>query len=599
MGDLILVAGLLMTAALAASLLAGRLRVPGLLLFLGIGMATGSDGLGWIHFDDYELARDVGIVALAVIVYEGGLTTRAAELRPVLGAAASLSILATILTALITGLAAAWLFDLSLLMGMLLGSIIASTDAGVVFALLRGSPLKPKLARLLEGEASSNDPVAILLVVGFITWIQTPGYGLADMAGLLAKQVSIGVAAGAVVGLLGVRALRSVELSTPGLYPVASLTVCALAFGSADVLGGSGFLAVYLAGLTLGSFDIPAKRTITAFHDGLAWLAQLAVFLTLGMLVFPSQLADIAVEGLLLAAVLAFVSRPIASLASTAFSSFTGRERIMLGWVGLRGAVPVVLATFPVIAGVPGSLEFFNIIFFAVMLSLLVQGPTIEPLARRLGLTVPDAAPTPTLVEVATIRRLGAEVVVVDVHEGDAIAGAPVRDLGLPRDAVVNVVVRGDDAIPPRGSTILRAGDQLHVLVRRDAQREVEALMARWLTGPIGPAPRPPRRVLARPPLFSVRAQSDSAFTGACDHPDAVGGQPVVELLRVRRDVPGALVALVDGRYAITSPVVVVGGRDDVLRYARRRLRAAGPDDRSWLRGVVAALAADLPEAVR
>ncbi|MDP1850103.1 MAG: potassium/proton antiporter [Solirubrobacteraceae bacterium] len=596
MGSLILVVGLLMSAALAASLLAGRLRIPGLLLFLGIGMAIGSDGLGWVAFDDYELARDVGIVALAVIIFEGGLSTRVADLRPVMWSALSLSILATVLTALITGGAAIWLFDLAPLEGLLLGSIVASTDAAAVFALLRGSPLRPRLARLLEGEAASNDPVAILLVLGFIEWISNPGYGVIDMGAMFARQVAIGLLAGLAIGWLATRLMSSVELATPGLYPVASLTVCAMAFGSADVLGGSGFLAVYLAGLVLGSADLPARRTITAFHDGLAWLAQLAMFLTLGLLVFPSQLADIAVEGLLLAVVLVVVARPLASVAATAFGSFSLAERVMLGWVGLRGAVPVVLATFPLIAGVPGSLEFFNIVFFAVMVSLLVQGPTIEPLARRLGLTTTDVARGPAIVEIATIRRLGAEVIEYVVVETDAIAGAAVRDLGLPREAIVSAIVRGQEAIPPRGSTRLRPGDRLHVLVRREAAREVDALAARWRGGPIGPPPRPRRPALGRAPLFTVRPGDGDAVSGPPAHPEAVLGEPVVGRLRVRRDVPGALVALHDGRYAVTGPIVFAGGREDVASYARRRIGRASADERAWLQAVIAGMAADFPE---
>jgi len=595
MGSLILIAGLLTAAALAASLLAGRLRIPGLLLFLGIGMAIGSDGLGWVAFDDYELARDIGIVALAVIIFEGGLGTRSSELRPVMWSALSLSILATILTALITGLAAMWLFDLPALEGLLLGSIVASTDAAAVFALLRGSPLRPRLARLLEGEAGSNDPVAILLVLGFIEWISSPSYGLDDMSVLFVRQVAIGMVAGLVFGWLAMRAMRSVELGTPGLYPVASLTVCALAFGGADVLGGSGFLAVYLAGVVLGSSELPAKRTITAFHDGLAWLAQLAMFLTLGLLVFPSDLAGIAVEGLVLALVLTVLARPVASVVATAFGRFSVAERVMLGWVGLRGAVPVVLATFPLIAGVPASLEFFNIVFFAVMVSLLVQGPTIEPLARRLGLTAGDAAPPTSLVEIATMRRLGADVIEYRVAEADAIAGSPVRDLGLPREAVVNVIVRGDEAIPPRGSTHLRPGDVLHVLVRRDVAGEVDGLAARWRAGPVGPPPRPQPPLLSRSRIFTVRPGRD-AFTGLPVRPESVLGQRVVGRLRIRRDVPGALVVLHDGRYAVTGPIVFAGGRDDVARYARRRLAHVTPDERSWLQTIIGGLAADFPD---
>ena len=596
MGELILVAGLLMAAALFASLLAGRLRVPGLLLFLAIGMAIGSDGLGWLDFGDYELARDVGIVALAVIIYEGGLSTSLQDLRPVIGAAVSLSVLGTLLTAAIAGVAAAWLFDWPLLEGLLLGSIVASTDAAAVFALLRGSPLRRRLARLLEGEAGSNDPVAILLVLGFIEWIERPDYGIGDMGVLFARQVLIGAVAGLGLGWLALHALRSANLPTPGLYPVASLTVGALAFGVADVLGGSGFLAIYLAGVVLGSAAIPAKRTITAFHDGVAWVAQLAMFLTLGLLVFPSQLGAVAAEGLVLALVLALVARPIASVVSTALADFSGAERVLLGWVGLRGAVPVVLATFPVIAGVPDSLEFFNIVFFAVVVSLLVQGPTIEPLARRLRLTTGGPEPSESIVEVATIRRLGAEVVEYPIGADHAIVGAHVRDLGLPRDAVVNVIVRDREAIPPRGSTRLRAGDRLLILVRRESAREVGALMEHWRAGPIGPPPRPRRPVHARPPLFSVRPDGDRAIEGGPARPVGVGGEPVVSRLRIRRDVPGALVVLRDGRYAVTGPLVIVGGREDVVRYARRRMARVGADERAWLQNVVGALAADVPD---
>lgn len=594
MGDLILIGGLLMTAALLASLLAGRLRVPGLLLFLAIGMGIGSDGLGWLDLNDYELVRNVGIVALALIIYEGGLSTDFSSLRPVVWSAASLSVLGTLLTALVTGLVAVWLFDLPTLEGLLLGSIVASTDAAAVFAMLRSSSLRPRLARMLEGEAGSNDPVAILLVLGFVEWITTPGYGIGNMGILFAGQLLIGAGVGAGVGWLAAEGLRRTELSTPGLYPVASLTVGAVVFGGADVLGGSGFLAVYLAGLVLGSSPIPAKRTITTFHDGLAWVAQLTMFLTLGLLVFPSDLGGIAVEGMVLALVLALVARPVATVASTAFAPLTGGERTLIAWAGLRGAVPVVLATFPVIADVPGSLEFFNIVFFAVLVSLVAQGTTIEPLARRLRVTVSRPPVSEPLVEVGMIRGLGAEVVEYAVDEQDAVAGRRVRDLDLPRDAVVNLIVRGGSAVPPRGSTRLRGGDRMHILVRRESAREVDALMERWQSGPIGPAARPPRRFHARAALLSVHPAREGEVEGNPARPEAVAGEDVVALLRIRRDVPGALVALRDGRYAVTGPTVMVGGATELARYARRRLRSVSEDERAWLQNVIGALAADL-----
>ena len=385
-GHLVLVAGALLTAGLAASLLAGRLRMPSLVLFLGVGMLVGSDGLGWIDFDDYELARDIGIVALALILFEGGLNAGFGEIRPVLKPVISLALLGTLITAAICGLVATWLFDFSLLEGLLLGSIIASTDGAAIFALLRGSALKRKLARTLEGEAGMNDPIAVLLVVGFIDWIQEPGYGLLDMVELFVVEVGIGAAVGTAIGFGAAEAFKRVQLATPGLYPVASIATAALAFGAADVLHGSGFLAVYLAGLVLGSATIPARHTITTFHQGMAWIAQLGMFLVLGLLVFPSQLDDVALEGTVLALVLVVLARPIAAFVAT-IGPFSAADRVVLGWAGLRGAVPVVLATFPVIAGVPHSAEFFDIVFFAVLVSTVVQGSTFEPLARRLGVT--------------------------------------------------------------------------------------------------------------------------------------------------------------------------------------------------------------------
>jgi cell volume regulation protein A len=592
MGQALLVAGALGAVALAGSLLAGRLRVPGLLLFLAIGMAVGSDGLGLLHFDDYELARDIGVVALAVILYEGGLSTDVAQLRPVAAPALSLAVVGTVLTALITGAAATLLFELEPLEGMLLASIVASTDVAAIFGLLRGSGMQPRLATLLEGEAGSNDPVAILLVIGLVEWLSQPDYDAARLVVLFAQQVGVGAAVGLTIGPLAVWVLRRMELPTVGLYPVASLTVCALAFGVADVLGGSGFLSIYLAALVVGSAPIPARRTIGAFHDGLAWVAQLAMFLTLGLLVFPSQLGAIALEGTLLALVLTFVARPVASLAATAFARLTRAERIVLAWAGLRGAVPIVLATFPVIAGIPDSLEFFNIVFFAVVLSLVLQGTTFAPLARRLGVTTTEPVLPEPIAEVGTIRRLGAEVVEFAVRAGDAADGALVRELDLPREAVVNVIIRGDEAIPPRGSTRLRAGDHLHLLVRREASRDVARLMERWRRGPLGPPPRH-RRAPEGALLFTVRRIGPGLVEGEVQAPTRVLGREVVARLRVRRDEPGALVALEDGRYALVGRLLAVGSRADLARYTQRRAATCSDDEALWLQTVVGALAVD------
>ena len=571
------------------------MRVPGLLLFLGLGMAIGSDGIGWIAFSDYELARSIGIVALSLILFEGGLTAGLPEIRPVLGTAVSLAVIATVLTAALGGLAAMLLFpDLSLEEGLLVGAILASTDGAAIFALLRSSTLRRRLARTLEGEAGLNDPVAVLLVIALIEFITQPDYGTADVLLLLVRQLGIGLAIGAGVGWLAVQGFRRAQLATAGLYPVASLATAALAFGGADTLHGSGFLAVYVAGLALGSAVIPARQTIAAFHQGMAWVAQLGMFLTLGLLVFPSQLGDVAVAGTALAFAVVVVARPLAVVVATLFAPFSIAERLVLGWAGLRGAVPVVLATFPVIADVPGSVEFFNIVFFAVLVSTLLQGTTFEPLARRLGVTTSEPALPRPLSEAGTIRRLGAEVLEYPVGPEDAIVGHRVRDLGLPRDAVVNVIVRDDQAIPPRGTTRLRAGDRVHVLVRQESARQLDALQDRWRSGPIGKPPRPVRVPHGRESIFSTGGWREA--DGDPAHPEQVAGRDIVEQLRIRRDAPGGLWVLDDHRYAVTGPLYAVGGRVAVSDWARRRMRGAEPDEKAWLQTVIGALAADLPE---
>jgi potassium/hydrogen antiporter len=590
-GEQILVAGALLSAGLLASLVASRVRLPGLVLFLGVGMLVGSDGADWIEFNDYELARTVGIVALALILFEGGLAAGLSEIRPVLGPAISLAIVGTVVTAVVAGLAAGWLLDLSTSEGLLLGSILAATDGAAIFALLRGSTLRRRLARTLEGESGLNDPIAVLLVIGFIERIQDPSYGLVDFLELFGRQIAIGAAVGVAVGIGAAWLLRRARLATAGLYPVATVAAVALAFGGADALHGSGFLAVYLVGLAIGSAPIPARQTVATFHEGLAWVAQLTMFLVLGLLVFPSDLGDVAVEGTVIAVALVFLARPIGTVLAAAPFRYSAREQVVLGWAGLRGAVPVVLATFPVIEGIPHSREFFNIVFFAVLLSTVLQGTTFEPLARRLGVTTDEPALPRPLAEAGTIRRLGAEVLEFPVAPGDALVGAHVRDLGLPREAVVNVIVREGTAVPPRGSTRVKAGDRLHILYREEASRDVVDLASRWRTGPVGPRPRPPRQFRGASTIFTARPWDPS--DGDPTRPAHVGGREVVDHIRVRRDEPGCLGVLDDGRYAVCGPVLVIGARSQVTGWALRRMRDAPAEERAWLRTVIGGLAAD------
>jgi potassium/hydrogen antiporter len=591
-GELILVAAALLAAGIAASLLASRIRLPGLLLFLAVGMAIGSDGLGWIDFDDFELARTIGVVALALILFEGGLTAGWEEIRPVLRSSLSLAIVGTLGTAVICGFAASWLFDLTTLEGMLLGAIISSTDGAAIFALLRESTLRRRLARTLEGEAGFNDPVAVLLVIGFIEWIDRPDFGVLDMAFLFFREMGIGALVGLAVGWLAVQALRNTRLASPGLYPVATLSTAGLAFGGAATLDGSGFLAAYLAGLMLGSARIPAKQTVTVFHQGLAWVAQIAMFLALGLLVFPNELDDVWLEGTALALLLVFIARPLSSALATALDRFSARDRLVLGWAGLRGAVPVVLATFAVIEDIPEgqSVEFFNIVFFAVVISTLLQGTTVEWLARKLGVTTSEPALPRPLVETGTVRRLGAEIVEFPVGPDDAIVGQLVRELGLPRDALLSVIVRGEEALLPRGSTRIEAEDRLHVMVREEVARDMPELLERWRLGPVMRPTPMHTRLRAGTSVFTTRPWTDA--DGDAGFPSEVEGVKVAEQIRTRRDTRGALVVLADGRFAVTGPLLAIGGPLQLQRYARRRLASEEEAAaRAWWQEVIGALA--------
>ena len=590
--ELILIAGALLAAGIFGALLADRVRVPGLLLFLVLGMLAGSEGLGGIDFSNTELARTLGTIALVLILFEGGLTSGWREIRPVLGTAASLATIGTILTAVIAGFAAKLIFGFDTLEAMIVGAAIAATDSAAIFAVLRRSTLNKRLARSLEGESGMNDPVALLLVIGFIEWIQDPGFGFIDMVGLLAVKLLVGMAVGVFVGRLAAVALNRTQLPTDGIYPVATLGIAGLSFGLAEIAHGSGFLATYLTALALGGANIPARRTVVAFHEGLGWVAQISLFILLGLLVYPSQLDEVAIKGLALSAALILVARPVATFAATAFSPLRHRERLMLGWAGLRGATPIWLATFPVVAGIAGGEEEFAIVFFVVVTSTLVQGASFEPLATRLGLTTDEPALPKRLFESGRIRRMGGDVIAYRLPPGAAAIGHRVRELDLPREALVNVIVRGDEAVPPRGSTELREGDELHILVRGELRERVEALTRQWTKGPIGkPTPPPlPRRGASQ--VFSVRPLPDGIEAKDLD---AIDGIPVHAILRSRRETGALMVALADGRYAVAGGgVLAIGGRRALADWCERRAERPSVDDaeRAWWQEVTGALIA-------
>ena len=478
-GLLLLAVGGILAGSIVVALGAARTGLPVLSAFLALGMLLGSDGPGGIEFDDAELAREVGIIGLALILYEGGLQTSWRRLREVVAPAALLSTVGVVVSAVLVGGAAYVLFDLSWLESVLLGAVVSSTDAAAVFATLRFTHIRRKLARTLEAESGGNDPMAIALTLGLIAWIEQPDdYGMDDLLLLVVQQLGLGLVVGVALGALAAWVFARIPHSIGAFAPVASLAAAALAFGLADVIGGSGFLSVYLVGLAVGSTPSRYRRHLVSFHEGLAFAAQVALFVVLGLLVFPSDLPDVAVPGLALALFLMLIARPASVWASTAFNDFTNRDRLLLGWAGLRGAVPIVLATFVLSSDVPDKETIFNAVFFVVVVSAVVQGTTLERVAGRLGLLAPAPPVHEAPLEVGPLSKL--ELVDFAVAGDHAVNGSAVRELGLPRSALIAVINRGDETIPPRGSTVVQSGDRLFVLIPRTMRADLEDVFARW-----------------------------------------------------------------------------------------------------------------------
>jgi potassium/hydrogen antiporter len=477
-GLVLLVVGAILAASIVVALGAARTGLPVLVAFLGLGMGLGSDGPGGIEFDDAKLTREVGTVGLALILYEGGLQTSWRRLREVAVPAALLSTIGVVVSTLVTGVAAHGLLDLSWLEAILLGAVVASTDAAAVFATLRFTHIRRRLARTLEAESGGNDPLAIALTLGLIAWIERPHtYGLDDLAFLVFKQIGIGLLVGVALGAVATWLFSRIPEAIGAFAPVASLAAAALSFGVADTTGGSGFLAVYLVGLAVGSTPSRYRHQLAAFHEGVAFLAQVVLFVLLGLLVFPHRLPHVALPGLALAFLLMLLARPAAVWASTFAASYSTRERLLLGWAGLRGAAPIVLATFVLSSHVGHSETIFNAVFFVVIVSTLVQGTTLERLAQRLGLTTLTSPPLEPSESAPLSER---ELVEFAVAANHAINGSAVRELGLPRDTLVTAISRDGEVIPPQETTILRPGDRLFVLTPEHRRPDLEDVFERW-----------------------------------------------------------------------------------------------------------------------
>ncbi len=387
--------GLLLVLTVLAGSVSSRFGLPALIGFIAFGMIAGSEGPGGIVFSDYALAQNVGIVCLVIILFSGGLDTQWRIVRSSAFPALVLATVGVLTSALVVTATAMLLLDFTMLQGFLLGSIIASTDAAAVFAILRssGQPLRTDVQSLIELESGSNDPMAVFLVGAAVLLIATPGMSGMSLVPEFGVQMAVGAIVGLAIGAGFPLLLRRARLHVGGLSLVISIAAAILAYGLAVLLGGNGFLAAYVAGITAGSRRFPDKQTISLFQDGLAWLAQVTMFLTLGLLVYPSELPGVIGPGLAITMVLMFIARPLSVFLCLApFGQYGWREKMYVSWAGLRGAVPIVLATIPIVANIPGAQAMFNIVFFVVLVSSVIQGPTLGLLARRLGLNELPAA---------------------------------------------------------------------------------------------------------------------------------------------------------------------------------------------------------------
>lgn len=472
-------AAVLVLFGVFASKLSARSGIPALLLFLAIGMLAGSDGPGGVEFSDYGLAQTVGILALAFILFDGGLSTDWVSVRPVMREGIILATLGVAATAAIVGWAASLALGLPLGVGFLLGAIVSSTDAAAVFSVLRSrsASLKGDVGALLELESGSNDPMAVFLTVGLLQLLGEDGASVAGLLPLFGLQMTLGAAVGLGAAWASVTTLNRFRLEYDGLYPVVTIAVVLLTYGAAALLGGSGFLAVYVAGVRMGNSDFVHRRRLVAFHDAIAWLSQIAMFLALGLLVFPSRLPGIALRGLLVAAVLVLVARPVAVFATMVGSRLARREKILVSWVGLRGAVPIILATFPLVEGLPEGETLFDVVFFAVVVSVLVQGTTIPTVARRLGLSAPLENRRPYPIEPVFTSGSDTAMHEVTVAAESPAAGRTVVELGLPRGALLVLLSRNGEFVVPQGSTTLLPGDRVLVLADSESLRQTRELV--------------------------------------------------------------------------------------------------------------------------
>ncbi|MGH3726130.1 MAG: potassium/proton antiporter [Mycobacterium sp.] len=456
----LLIGGLVLLASIVGTRVATRIGFPSLLFFLLVGVVLGEDGLG-LEFDNVELARNVCTAALAVILVEGGLTTRFADIRKVLAPAGAMATVGVVISTMVTAVGAHVLLRMDWQLALLLGAIVSSTDAAAVFSVLRVLPLPRRLAGLLEAESGFNDAPAVILVLMFsvMPFVFEPKSAAVQIVYELLAGSAIGLGA----GFLGAMALRRVALPASGLYPIATFGLGLVAFAASGSVHASGFIAAYLAAVVLANSGLPHRSATRSFAEGLGWLAQIGLFVLLGLLVNPTDLLRDLVPGIVIGLVLLLVARPLSVVGSLAGFGIPWRERVFLSWAGLRGAVPVVLATFPIVEGVPDSYRLLNIVFVLVVVFTLVQGPSLRPVARLLGLITREAT-REIQVEAAPLDVLDAELLTMKVQPGSRLRNVTMLELRLPDPAVVTLIIRQGNTFVPLPDTRIESGDELMIV---------------------------------------------------------------------------------------------------------------------------------------
>jgi cell volume regulation protein A len=473
--------GTLLVLAVFFSRATERVSVPVVLIFLITGMLAGSEGIGGIVFENYEFSVRLGTIALVLILFDGGLNTSLSSFKRVAAPAGVLATVGVIMMAGVGAVGAHWL-GLPWPAALLVGAVVSSTDAAAVFAVLRGSGLhlKRRVGLTLEVESGANDPMAVILTLSLTSNLASPSPSLGwQMAFDVLKQIVLGVALGIAFGHGGRFLLRKLRVPTVGLYPALTLALAFLAFGVPTVVGGSGFLAVYITGMLLGSGELPYRPGLVRVHDSLAWLSQITMFLVLGLLVSPTRLLNVAGLGLALALFLTFVARPLVVTLCLVPFRYPAREIAYIGWVGLRGAVPIILGTFPVLAGAPGAMFIFDVVFFIVVFNAFVPGATLPWVTRQMKLEVAEPPNPKAVLEIESMQPLNGELMSFYIDPALAVAGVAVHELPFPEGSAATLLVRGQDLIAPKGNTVLEPGDHVYVFSRPEDKAFLQLMFGR------------------------------------------------------------------------------------------------------------------------